>query len=87
VTQSTAYGALVSAPNETRTPNIDLRSLRDEAGLSEQDLADELNGLAGRKYGKYPNITKKYRPAQFHLRATRSPGYGRSSNCHRGLRL
>jgi transcriptional regulator with XRE-family HTH domain len=27
--------------------------------LSQQDLADELNALAGRKYGKYPNITKK----------------------------
>jgi len=49
----------VSAPSETRTPNVDLMSLREEAGLSQQDLADELNSLAGRKYGKYPNITKK----------------------------
>jgi transcriptional regulator with XRE-family HTH domain len=57
--QSTAYCALVSTPNETRTPNADLTSLREEASLSQQDLADELNSLAGRKYGKYPNITKK----------------------------
>jgi transcriptional regulator with XRE-family HTH domain len=57
--QSTAYRALVTVPNETRTPNLDLLSLREEAGLSQQDLADELNGLAGRKYGKHPNITKK----------------------------
>jgi transcriptional regulator with XRE-family HTH domain len=49
----------VSVPSETRTPNIDLLSLREQAGLSQQDLADELNGLAGRKYGKYPDITKK----------------------------
>jgi transcriptional regulator with XRE-family HTH domain len=45
--------------SETRTRNVDLVALRDEAGLSQQDLADELNGLAGRKYGKYPNLTKK----------------------------
>jgi transcriptional regulator with XRE-family HTH domain len=49
----------VTAPSETRTPNVELVALRDEAGLSQQDLADELNGLAGRKYGKYPNLTKK----------------------------
>lgn len=54
-----AYRALVTAPSETRTPNIDLMSLREDAGLSQQNLADELNTLAGRKYGKYPNITKK----------------------------
>jgi transcriptional regulator with XRE-family HTH domain len=57
--QSTAYRALVTVPNETRTLNVDLLSLREEAGLSQQDLADELNGLASRKYGKHPNITKK----------------------------
>lgn len=57
--RSTAYRDLVSTSSETRTPNRDLMSLRDEAGLSQQDLADELNGLAGRKYGKHPNVTKK----------------------------
>jgi transcriptional regulator with XRE-family HTH domain len=57
--RSTAYRALVTAPNETRTPNVGLLALREETGLSQQDLADELNGLAGRKYGKHPNITKK----------------------------
>jgi hypothetical protein len=30
-------------------------ALREDAGLSQQDLADELNSLSGRKYGKYPN--------------------------------
>ena len=54
-----AYRALVTAPGETRTPNVDLMSLREDAGLSQQDLAEELNTLAGRKYGKYPNLTKK----------------------------
>ncbi|MDQ4094005.1 MAG: helix-turn-helix domain-containing protein, partial [Actinomycetota bacterium] len=49
----------MTVPSETRTPNVDLVSLREQAGLSQQDLADELNGLAGRKYGKHPNITKK----------------------------
>ena len=54
-----AYRVLVTALSETRTPNVDLVTLREQAGLSQQDLADELNGLAGRKYGKYPNLTKK----------------------------
>ncbi len=54
-----AYCALVTAPSETRTLNVNQVALREEAGLSQQDLADELNGLAGRKYGKYPNLTKK----------------------------
>src|SRR5947209_10273514 len=55
----TAYGALVTAPSEPRTPNVDLMSLRELAGLSQQDLADQLNDLASRKYGKHPNVTKK----------------------------
>lgn len=46
-------------PNETRTANITLISLREGEGLSQQDLAEELSKLAAQKYGKYPNITKK----------------------------
>jgi transcriptional regulator with XRE-family HTH domain len=47
------------APTETRTPNVALIALREGVGLSQQDLADELNELARRSYGKHPNITKK----------------------------
>lgn len=44
---------------ETRTPNVALIALREEAGLSQQDLADALNDLATSRYGEHPNITKK----------------------------
>ncbi|MFD7653976.1 helix-turn-helix transcriptional regulator [Actinosynnema sp. NPDC059797] len=44
---------------EARTPNVALISLREDAGLSQEDLARELNDLAARKHGKHPNLTKK----------------------------
>jgi transcriptional regulator with XRE-family HTH domain len=44
---------------EIRTPNLALVALREDAGLSQQDLADELNDLAASRYGKHPSITKK----------------------------
>jgi len=40
-------------------PNHALVALREDAGLSQQDLADELNALAARRYGKHPQITRK----------------------------
>lgn len=49
----------MSTPSAERIPNTRLIALREEAGLSQQDLADELNELAGREFGKHPNITKK----------------------------
>jgi len=42
-------------PVGARTPNVVLIALREAAGLSQQDLADELNDLAARKYGKHPS--------------------------------
>lgn len=40
-------------------PNHALVALREDAGLSQQDLADELNDLATRRYGKHPQVTRK----------------------------
>jgi transcriptional regulator with XRE-family HTH domain len=40
-------------------PNHALVTLREDAGLSQQDLADELNALAARRYGKHPQVTRK----------------------------
>ena len=34
-------------------------ALRERAGLSQQDLADELTNLAASRYGKHPQITRK----------------------------
>jgi len=50
---------IIMAAVETRTLNLALVALREDAGLSQQDLADELNDLAASRYGKHPNITKK----------------------------
>ncbi|EHK86497.1 hypothetical protein SZMC14600_14705 [Saccharomonospora azurea SZMC 14600] len=36
-----------------------LIAFRERAGLSQQDLADELTGLAANRHGKYPQITRK----------------------------
>lgn len=44
---------------EIRTPNDALVRLREDAGLSQQDLADEINALAARRFGKQADITKK----------------------------
>lgn len=46
-------------PPEVRVPNYALVALREDAGLSQQDLADELNDLAARRHGKHPRITRK----------------------------
>lgn len=40
-------------------PNTVLIGLRERAGLSQQDLADELTNLAATRYRKYPQITRK----------------------------
>ena len=45
--------------DESRIPNTVLIVLREQAGLSQQDLADELTNLAASKYGKHPQITRK----------------------------
>lgn len=42
-----------------RIPNTVLIDLRERAGLSQQDLADELNNLAATQHGKHPQITRK----------------------------
>lgn len=44
---------------EIRVPNARLIQLREDAGLSQQDLADELNDLAAARHGKYPLVTRK----------------------------
>lgn len=44
---------------EPRVPNTVLIAFRERAGLSQQDLADELTGLAANRHGKYPQITRK----------------------------
>jgi transcriptional regulator with XRE-family HTH domain len=46
-------------PPEVCVPNHALVALREDAGLSQQDLADELNDLAARRYDKHPQITRK----------------------------
>lgn len=40
-------------------PNTVLIALRERAGLSQQDLADELTNLAATRYAKHPQITRK----------------------------
>ncbi|GAA0514794.1 hypothetical protein GCM10011581_35940 [Saccharopolyspora subtropica] len=45
--------------DDTRIPNTVLIALRERAGLSQQDLADELTNLAATRYGKHPQITRK----------------------------
>ncbi|HEX3779756.1 MAG TPA: helix-turn-helix transcriptional regulator [Pseudonocardiaceae bacterium] len=45
--------------DEPRIPNTVLIALRERAGLSQQDLADELTNLAATRYGKHPQITRK----------------------------
>lgn len=40
-------------------PNHALAALREDAGLSQQDLADELNDLAARRHNKHPRVTRK----------------------------
>jgi len=47
------------SPDEPRIPNTVLIVLRERAGLSQQDLADELTNLAATRYGKHPQITRK----------------------------
>jgi transcriptional regulator with XRE-family HTH domain len=54
-----AYGAFVAQPTETQVPNAELVALREEAGLSQQDLADELNDLAQRRFGRTVELTTK----------------------------
>jgi transcriptional regulator with XRE-family HTH domain len=49
----------VATPADARTSNIALIALREDAGLSQQELADRLNQLAAQKYDKHPNVTKK----------------------------
>lgn len=44
---------------ETRVPNTALIALRENAGLSQQDLADELNDHAAKRHGKHPQVTRK----------------------------
>ena len=44
---------------ESRVPNAELVALRENAGLSQEDLADELNELARRRFGRTVDITKK----------------------------
>lgn len=44
---------------EIRVPNAELVALREGAGLSQEDLADELNELAHRRFGRAVDITKK----------------------------
>jgi transcriptional regulator with XRE-family HTH domain len=53
------YCDRVATPTDARTPNAELLALREDAGLSQQELAEALNELAARKYGKHPNLTKK----------------------------
>ncbi|MGH3494113.1 MAG: helix-turn-helix transcriptional regulator, partial [Sciscionella sp.] len=45
--------------DEPRIPNAVLIARRERAGLSQQDLADELTNLAASRYGKHPQITRK----------------------------
>lgn len=42
-----------------RIPNVVLIALRERGGLSQQDLADELNYLAATRYSKHPQVTRK----------------------------
>lgn len=49
----------MAVPAEARTPNVALISLREDAGLSQEALADALNELAIRQGKKDPRVTKK----------------------------
>lgn len=52
------YRGLVP-PAEPRVPNGALITLREDAGLSQQDLANELNDIAAKRFDKHPLITRK----------------------------
>lgn len=54
-----AYSLDMPSVGEAQAPNADLMCLREDAGLSQQDLADELNTLADRKFGRPVELTKK----------------------------
>ena len=49
----------MAQPADLRTPNADLVALRENAGLSQEDLADALNELAQHRFGRQVEITKK----------------------------
>ncbi len=49
----------MAQPAALRTLNADLVALRENAGLSQEDLADALNELAQRRFGRRVEITKK----------------------------
>ena len=44
---------------DLRTPNVELVALREDAGLSQEDLAEALNELAYRRFGRRVDVTKK----------------------------
>lgn len=54
-----AYRAGMALPAEHLGPNGELIALRENAGLSQQDLAEELNDLAQRKFDRAVELTKK----------------------------
>jgi transcriptional regulator with XRE-family HTH domain len=58
-TAGSLYSGLVPTPAETRLQNTTLIQFRENAGLSQQDLADELNDLAAKHFRKNPAITRK----------------------------
>ncbi len=49
----------MALPAEHLGPNPELIALRENAGLSQQDLADELNDLAQRRFDRAVELTKK----------------------------
>ena len=49
----------MAQPAEIRAPNAELIALREDAGLSQQDLADELNRIAQSRFGRSVELTKK----------------------------
>jgi transcriptional regulator with XRE-family HTH domain len=53
------YGQRVATSADTRTPNVSLIALREDAGLSQEELANALSELAAKRYGKHLTITKK----------------------------
>ena len=44
---------------DLRTPNVELVALREDAGLSQEDLAEALNELAHHRFGRRVDVTKK----------------------------
>jgi len=54
-----AYGGHVALPAEVHGSNAELVALREKAGLSQQDLAGELNEIARRRFGRSVDLTKK----------------------------